>query len=45
MYLGFLVGPPVVGLLAQATTLRAALAAAAAVAVLLGALASQASEH
>jgi MFS family permease len=48
-YLGFLVGPAVVGLLAQATTLRASLAAVAAVAVTLAALASrarsQASEH
>jgi MFS family permease len=44
-YLGFLIGPPVVGLLAQASTLRTALAAAAAVALLLAVLASQASEH
>jgi hypothetical protein len=37
-YLGFLVGPAVVGLLANATTLEASLASVAAVAVLLAAL-------
>jgi predicted MFS family arabinose efflux permease len=41
-YLGFLIGPAVVGLLAQATTLRAALAVAAVVAVTLAALAGRA---
>jgi hypothetical protein len=41
-YLGFLVGPAVVGLLADATTLRASLAAAAGVALLLAALAGRA---
>jgi predicted MFS family arabinose efflux permease len=48
-YLGFLIGPAVVGLVADATTLRASLAAAAAVALALAALAgrarSQATEH
>ena len=41
-YLGFLIGPAVVGLLADATTLRAALAAAAGIALLLAALAGRA---
>jgi MFS family permease len=41
-YLGFLVGPAVVGLLADATTLRASLAGAGAVALLLGVLAGRA---
>jgi hypothetical protein len=41
-YLGFLVGPAAVGLLAEATTLRASLASAGAVALLLGALAGRA---
>jgi predicted MFS family arabinose efflux permease len=41
-YLGFLIGPAVVGLLADATTLRASLAAAAAVAVTLAVLAGRA---
>jgi MFS family permease len=41
-YLGFLVGPAVVGLLADATTLRASLACAAAVALILAALAGRA---
>jgi MFS family permease len=41
-YLGFLIGPPVVGLLADATTLRASLACAGAVAVLLATLAGRA---
>jgi fucose permease len=41
-YLGFLIGPAVVGLLADATTLRASLAAAAGVAVLVAALAGRA---
>jgi Major Facilitator Superfamily len=41
-YLGFLVGPAAVGLLADATTLRAGLAAAAAVALALAALAGRA---
>jgi MFS family permease len=41
-YLGFLVGPAAVGLLADATTLRASLACAGAVALLLAALAGRA---
>jgi len=41
-YLGFLVGPAVVGLLADATTLRASLAGAGAVALLLAVLAGRA---
>jgi hypothetical protein len=41
-YLGFLVGPAVVGLLADATTLRTSLACAGAVALLLAALAGRA---
>jgi hypothetical protein len=41
-YLGFLVGPAAVGLLANATTLRASLACAGAVALLLAALAGRA---
>ena len=41
-YLGFLIGPAVVGLLADATTLRAALAGAAGIALLLAALAGRA---
>jgi hypothetical protein len=41
-YLGFLIGPAVVGLLADATTLRAALVAAAGIALLLAALAGRA---
>jgi predicted MFS family arabinose efflux permease len=41
-YLGFLIGPAVVGLVAQATTLRASLAAVAVVAVALAALAGRA---
>lgn len=41
-YLGFLIGPAAVGLLADATTLRAALACAGAVALLLAALAGRA---
>jgi MFS family permease len=41
-YLGFLVGPAAVGLLADATTLRASLASAGAVALLLAALAGRA---
>jgi MFS family permease len=41
-YLGFLVGPAAVGLMADATTLRASLAAAAGVAVLLAVLAGRA---
>jgi hypothetical protein len=41
-YLGFLVGPAVVGLLADATTLRASLACAGAVALALAALAGRA---
>jgi len=41
-YLGFLVGPAAVGLLADATTLRASLAGAGAVALLLAALAGRA---
>jgi fucose permease len=41
-YLGFLVGPAAVGLLADATTLRASLASAAAVALTLAALAGRA---
>jgi hypothetical protein len=48
-YLGFPIGPAAVGLLADATTLRASLAAAAlmaaALAVLAGSARSQASEH
>jgi predicted MFS family arabinose efflux permease len=48
-YLGFLIGPAVVGLVAEATTLRASLAGAAAVALALAALAgrarTQAAEH
>jgi hypothetical protein len=42
-YLGFLVGPAAVGLLANATTLRASLACAGAIALLLAALAGRAS--
>jgi MFS family permease len=41
-YLGFLIGPAAVGLAAQATSLRAALAAVAGVALLLAALARRA---
>jgi MFS family permease len=41
-YLGFLIGPAAVGLLADATTLRASLACAGAVALLLAALAGRA---
>jgi predicted MFS family arabinose efflux permease len=41
-YLGFLIGPAVVGLLADATTLRASLAAAAAIALALAVLAGRA---
>jgi predicted MFS family arabinose efflux permease len=41
-YLGFLIGPAVVGLLADATTLPASLAAAAAIALALAALAGRA---
>jgi hypothetical protein len=41
-YLGFLVGPAAVGLLADATTLRASLASAGAIALLLAALAGRA---
>jgi MFS family permease len=41
-YLGFLIGPAVVGLLADATTLRASLAAAAAIALVLAVLAGRA---
>jgi predicted MFS family arabinose efflux permease len=41
-YFGFLVGPAAVGLLAEATTLRASLASVAAVALLLAALAASA---
>jgi MFS transporter len=44
-YLGFLVGPAVVGLVADATTLRASLAAVAAVALALAALASAATRR
>ena len=41
-YLGFLVGPAAVGLLADATTLRVSLACAGAIALLLAALAGAA---
>jgi hypothetical protein len=44
-YLGFLVGPAAVGLLADATSLRASLACAGAVALLLAALAGRARAH
>jgi Major Facilitator Superfamily len=44
-YLGFLVGPAAVGLVAQATTLRTSLAAVAAIALALVALAGRAAER